>query len=735
MHCGSCALLVENAVKKLSGIETVNVNFGTSKASIQYDESQISLDQIKKTIKSAGYEVVDNSKSYQDKSFQEKKFWFIKFLISAVFSLPQMFFMILVMKLWLPWENYILPRIGISSLFLSSFVQFVVWIEFYKWAWSALKMKTFNMYSLIAIWTSVAYLLSIYNLIIYYFSTNSLIATNGNFIPNLYFEVSSLLITFVCLWKYLESIAKAKTSEAVSKLIDLAPKTANLIAWENVQIINVSDIQTGDILLVKPWESIPVDGTIIKWSSSIDESMLTWESIPVEKIVWSKVFAGTLNKLGSFEFRVEKVWENTILSQIIKLIEQAQWSKAPIQSIADKISAVFVPVVILIAIFCFVVWYIFLWADLQFSLLIFASVIVIACPCALGLATPTAIMVGTWKAAQNWILIKWWEPLETACKIQALVFDKTGTLTVGKPQVTDFINLSDLDDINVLNIACSLEKNSEHPLADAMVEYGKQKWIKFDEIEDFEAYVWKWIQAKLNWKTYYIGTRNFLKDKKINFNTETQMQELENQGKTVILVSNEKEILWLIAITDIVKPNAKEIISKLKTSGIETYMLTWDNKKTAQAIASQIWILPENVLAEVLPQDKISQIKFLQEKNLVVGMVWDWINDAPALSQANVWFVMWSGSDVALESGDIVLMKNDLKDVIKAITLSKAIISKIKQNMFFALIYNVAWIPIAAGILFKFEIVLKPEIAGAAMALSSVSVVINSLILKWKKID
>ena len=585
---------------------------------------------------------------------------------------------------------------GIISFILATPVQFIIGAGFYRGMWSALKMRTFNMDSLIAIGTSVAYFYSAINFFMK--------------IPELYFETAAFLITFVILGKFLEAKAKGRTSEAIQKLMGLAAKTARVIRNGETLDVPIDQVVKGDVVLVRPGEKIPVDGVILKGSSAIDESMITGESLPVEKQVGDNVIGATINKTGSFELEATRVGAESTLSQIIKLVEDAQGSKAPIQAFADKISAWFVPAVIIVALITFVTWYLLLGATLSFALMAFTAVIVIACPCALGLATPTAIMVGTGKGAEHGILVKGGEPLEAACKVKTIIFDKTGTITKGHPEVTDVIG-------DVLKIAASLEKYSEHSLAEAIV---KKHQGELFEVLDFKAIPGEGISGKISGKSYFFGKPKY-----------KSYHELENMGKTVMELSIGDKVLGAVAVADTVKETSKEAVEKLIKMGLEVWMITGDNTRTAKAIASQVGIT--NVLAEVLPQDKAGEVKRLQALGTRVAMVGDGINDAPALAQADLGIAMGSGTDVAMESGGIVIIKNDLRDVVHAIELSKETMQKIKQNMFFALFYNVAGIPIAARVFSFAGLILKPELAGLAMALSSISVVSNSLLLRGYK--
>ncbi len=734
MHCGSCALLIEHTLKDTKGIQQANVNFSAEKATIIFDEEEIPLTKIQEAIKHLGYKAVLadetlNAQKETEKRQKEIHYWKKKFIIALILSIPMIIFMVYDFAYGLPYSKVLMPISAMITLILSIPVQFIIGKDFYQGARSALKVKSANMFSLVAIGTGVAFLYSLYNYIIFYIQTWSLFGLDSMKIPNIYFEIGAFLIMFISLGKFLEAKAKGKTSESIAKLMQLAPKTARIKVGNESKDIPIEQVKINDIIIVRPGEKIPVDGKIVQWQSSVDESMLTGESLPLEKTVWSEVFAGTINTLWSFEMQTAQIGLDTKLSQIIKLIQDAQWSKAPIQSIADNISSIFVPTVMILAIITFVIRYFILWASFDSSLLYFAAVIVIACPCALGLATPTAIMVGTGKWAQYGLLVKWGEPLEMACKIQAIIFDKTGTLTQGKPEVTNIVACWSVSEKTVLSIAVALENKSEHALAEAVVRYGNLKELEQIHIESFEAIPGKWVKW-VNWKVYYLWTKKLLAENNIAIKNMKEIEQRESEGKTVLLLADEKELLWYIAVADTVKATSKEAIEKLKKTGYKVFMITGDNERTAHAIAQQVGIEPENVIAQVLPEHKADEVKKLQQQGYKVAMVGDGINDAPALMQADLGIVMGSGTDVAMESGGIIIMKNDLNDVINAIMLSRETVGKIKQNLFFSLFYNILGIPIAAGALISFGIILKPEFAGLAMALSSVSVVTNSLLLK-----
>lgn len=716
MSCSSCALLIEAALKKVPGVTSANVNFAAEKASVVFDGSQVKNEDLVIAVEKAGYKAaVSDSKDTQadtKKQQEEIQNQLKKFVASLVLSFPMIYFMLFDFFGFLPGAKLFFPYIGIISFILTTPVQFMIGSGFYKGAWSALRMRTFNMDSLIAIGTSVAYFYSVINFVNYFAVNNSLIGLAGVKIPDLYFETAAFLITFVILGKFLEAKAKGRTSEAIKKLMGLQAKTARVIRNGQTLDIPVDQVVKDDIIMVRPGEKVPVDGVIVKGSSALDESMITGESLPVEKQINDTVIGGTINKTGSFEFKATRIGSETTLSQIIKLVEDAQGSKAPIQAFADRISAYFVPAVIAIAALTFAVWYFFLSAPLSFALMAFTAVIVIACPCALGLATPTAIMVGTGKGAEHGILVKGGEPLEAACKINTIVFDKTGTLTYGKPVVTAVRG-------DVLKIAASIEALSEHPLAEAIVNKAKDEGIVLSEVVGFKAIPGHGVTGKIGKTTYYFG-----KPKTMSY----EIESLQSQGNTVMVLDNGKKVLGLIAVADTVKETSKEAVEALIKRGIDVWMITGDNQRTAKAIAAQVGIT--NVLAEVMPEDKANEVKKLQETGKKVAMVGDGINDAPALAQAELGIAMGSGTDVAMETGGIVIIKNDLRDVVNAIDLSKETMGKIKQNMFFALFYNVIGIPIAARVFMFAGLVLKPELAGLAMALSSISVVGNSLLLR-----
>ena len=740
MTCASCAKAVERSVGKLDGVQTVDVNFATEKASISYIPEKVKLSEIKEAIKKAGYEprdaenknAVDEDKIRKEK--EVKSLW-IKFIVSAVFAVP-LFYIAMGQMIKEPFGPLPLPQIinpdinplnfGLIQLFLTIPIV-IAGYKFYTIGTKAILSKSPNMDSLIAIGTGAALSYSLYSLYLTF---------NGDMmaIHNMYFESAGVIITLVLLGKFLESVAKGKTSEAIKKLMGLSPKTA-IIIKDNKEIeIPIEEVEVGDVIVVKPGSKIPVDGIVVEGHTSVDESMLTGESIPVEKSVGSHVVGASINKNGTIKFKAEKVGSDTAISQIIKLVEDAQGSKAPIAKLADVISGYFVPIVFAIAVIVSIAWFIS-GKDIEFALSIFIAVLVIACPCALGLATPTAIMVGTGKGAENGILIKGGEALESTHKINTIVFDKTGTITEGKPVVTDIITDGDINKDELLKIAASAEKGSEHPLGEAIVKEGEKKNLSLYNIDKFVAIPGHGIEVEIESKGILLGNKKLMQDKKIALRKLEEISDkLAAEGKTPMYIAINNKIAGIIAVADIVKESSAKAIMKLHDMGIEVAMITGDNKKTADAIARQVGI--DKVLAEVLPQDKSSEVKKLQSEGRFVAMVGDGINDAPALAQADIGMAIGSGTDVAMESADIVLMKSDLMDVPTAIKLSRSTMRNIKENLFWAFAYNVIGIPIAAGVLYLFGgPLLNPVIAALAMAFSSTSVLLNALRLKRFKAD
>ncbi len=742
MTCSACSTRVEKNVGKTDGVIEANVNLLTNSMTVKYDESVLNEGSIIKVVEDTGYgansadakrvQAKKDSKSGDKSEINEMK---KRLIVSFVFAIP-LFYISMGHML-----NWPLPSIfhGTENALIFAFTQFLLCLpvmiinsKYYKVGLKTLFKGSPNMDSLIAIGTSAATLYGIYAIFkIGYGLGHMDMDMVMHFSMDLYFESAAVVLALITLGKFLEARAKGRTSDAIKKLIDLSPKTA-LVERNGVEgEIPVEDVAAGDIIIVKPGQSVPVDGTIIFGNTSIDESMLTGESIPVEKSVGDKVIGASINKSGFFKFKAEKVGDDTTLSQIIRLVEEASSSKAPISKMADKISGIFVPVVIGISIIATIVWLI-IGADFEFALSIGIAVLVISCPCALGLATPTAIMVGTGKGAENGILIKSAEALEIAHHVQTVVMDKTGTITEGKPRVTDLI-ADGIDEREMLRIAASAEKGSEHPLADAIVEEAKNLDLQLYDVENFEAIPGQGLRAAINDKIYYLGNLRLLNEQNINIkNFEEKSIKFAEEGKTPLYFADEKSVLGIISVADIVKPTSKAAIKEFEAMGIEVVMLTGDNKKTAEAIRKQLGIT--RAVAEVLPQDKEKEIRSIQESGRKVAMIGDGINDAPALARADVGIAIGAGTDVAIESADIVLIRSDLLDAVTAVQLSKATLRNIKQNLFWAFIYNSVGIPLAAGVFYGIlGWKLNPMFAGAAMSLSSVSVVSNALRLKFFK--
>ena len=720
MHCASCATIITKGLKKVDGVKDASINYATANGIIDFDEHKTNEQALIEAVKNRGYsaELIKpgtNLAQTQEKLLtKEKEKYRRLFFIGLLFSTPIVLGMVLEwFGIEFSWHHY-------AVWILATPVQFYVGWQFYQGAWSALRNKSANMDTLIALGTTSAYAYSVWITL---------------FMPSLgeYFDISAILITLVVFGKYLEANAKGKTSEAIKKLINLSPKIATVIRNGKEHKVSVDHVQIGDIILVRPGEKIPVDAIVVSGDSSVDESMVTGESIPIEKKKGSTVIGGTINKHGSFTCKATKVGVNTTLARIIKLIEDAQGSHAPIERFADTISAYFVPIVILIAYLTFVIWYSLLGAAFSFAMIAAVSVLVIACPCALGLATPTAIMVGTGKGAQQGILIKGGEALETAHNIKSIIFDKTGTITKGTPQLTDIFAFEKYKEEEILKIAASLEKSSEHSLAEAIVKKAEEKKVFLAKVSSFKAIPGYGITGTIHTKKYVFGNQKLMAQEKVlTTKYSTRIHTLEEEGKTVMLLSSGKSLIGLVAVADVIKDSSALAVKQLQDLGIDVYMITGDNQRTAKAIAKKAGIV--HVFAEVLPEQKAEYVKKLKQKG-IVAMVGDGINDAPALAQADIGIAMGSGTDVAMETGNIVLMRNDLLDVPRAIKLSKMTMAKIKQNMFWALFYNTLGIPLAAGILFPLTgWLLSPVIAGGAMALSSVSVVTNALLLKGKKL-
>ncbi|WP_353094973.1 heavy metal translocating P-type ATPase [Tissierella praeacuta] len=707
MTCAACSTRVEKVLNKLDGVTKANVNLSTNKAVVEYPSGLIEEDILVKTIEKAGYnaEVEVERDLDREKELREKEIKSLKtsFMFSAALSLP----LFSAMFFHMAGVHTILTN-GWFQLILATPVQFIIGYRFYKGAYNSLRGGGANMDVLVSMGTSSAYLYSIYNLI------------KG--VNEYYFEASAVIITLILLGKTFEAVAKGKTSEAIKKLMGLQPKTARVIKDGVEKDIPIEKVEIGDIIVVRPGEKIPVDGVIVEGHSAVDESMITGESIPIDKAVDDEVIGATINKFGTFKFRANKIGKDTVLSQIIKLVEDAQGSKAPVQRLADKISGIFVPVVVIIALVTFLGFY-FIKGDFNVAIINAVAVLVIACPCALGLATPTAIMVGTGKGAEKGILIKSGEHLERAHKMDTIVFDKTGTITKGEPEVTNIITFNDVAESEILRIAASVEKTSEHPLGQSIVKKGEEQALKLSEPEKFMAVPGKGLEATFEGKEVLIGNRRLMFDNNISIKDgEEILLKLEEEGKTAMLLSLDNKLSGIIAVADQIKETSRKAIEELKSMGLDVYMITGDNERTAQAIAKEVGIT--NVLADVLPENKAEVVEKIKSEGKHVGMVGDGINDAPALAASDVGFAIGTGTDVAMEAADITLMRGDLSGVVTAIRLSHRTMKTIKQNLFWAFFYNSIGIPFAAlGF-------LDPMIAGAAMAFSSVSVVTNSLRLK-----
>jgi Cu+-exporting ATPase len=734
MTCAACARRVETAIGKLEGVESASVNFATEKATVVYYPRAIRQSAIREAIERAGYQALEISKTgaadedAARKRREIKTLW-TKFIVSAVFSLPLLYIamapMIKVVRAPFPagLDPMRYPLVYALAEFLLVIPAIGVGYRFYTVGFKALIQRSPNMDSLIAIGTSAAVLYSLYN---------TFQIAGGDFAAaeSLYFESAGVIITLILLGKSLEAVSKGKTGEAIKKLMGLAPKTAIVLHDGQEREIPIDEVEAGDVVVVKPGAKIPVDGEIIDGHTAIDESMLTGESMPADKKPGDMVYAATLNTTGTIRFRADKVGGDTALARIIQLVEDAQGGKAPIAALADKVSGVFVPIVCLIALASAAAWFIGGGGDFRFALTIFISVLVIACPCALGLATPTAIMVGTGKGAENGILIKGGEALETAHKINTIVFDKTGTITQGKPAVTDVLPINGFDADRLLQLTASAENNSEHPLGQAIVAGARDRSLEILKTESFDSITGRGVEAQIAGGGLLAGNRKLMDERGISLEAlEADSDRLAEEGKTPMYVAVDGKLAGIVAVADVTKDSSKAAIKRLRDMGIEVAMITGDNKKTAAAIAAQVGI--DKVLAEVLPQDKSNEVKKLQSDGRKVAMVGDGINDAPALAQADVGIAIGSGADVAMESADIVLMRSDLGDVPTAIDLSKRTIGNIKQNLFWAFGYNVIGIPIAAGLLRLFGgPLLNPIFAAAAMSLSSASVLTNALRLK-----
>lgn len=729
MTCASCAKSVERVTRKLEGVVGADVNLATEKLTINYQPSKIRVSDIMKAIEKAGYrssseeELVDTDR---DSKAEEIRSLWLRFLISLIATLPLLYIsMGHMMGLSLP--KFIDPMINPGTFAIGQLILTIPVViagyRYYIVGFKTLFKGSPNMDSLIAIGTSAAVIYGIYAII-------KILQGDTAYAMELYFESAAVILTLITLGKYFETVSKGKTSEAIKKLMGLAPKTATIIRNDHETEIPIDEVEVGDIIVVRPGEKMPVDGIVVKGTTSVDESMLTGESIPVEKNTGDNIIGASINKNGSIQYRATKVGKDTALAQIIKLVEDAQGSKAPIAKLADVISGYFVPIVIALAVLAGLGWFIIGGESATFALTIFISVLVIACPCALGLATPTAIMVGTGKGAEHGVLIKSGEALEVAHRIDTLVFDKTGTITEGKPRVTDIYTVEGITKEMLLVLSASAEKGSEHPLGEAIVNYANEKGLTTKQALDFKAIPGHGIEVTIDGMHVLLGNRKLMADRDVFLNKLEEVSDrLANEGKTPMYIAIDNNIAGIIAVADTVKDTSKKAIENLHKMGIKVAMITGDNRRTADAIAKQVGI--DRVLSEVLPEDKANEIQKLQSEGNKVAMVGDGINDAPALARADIGIAIGSGTDVAMESADIVLMRSDLMDVVTSIQLSRSTIRNIKENLFWAFAYNTIGIPIAMGILHIFGgPLLNPMIAGAAMSLSSVSVVTNALRLK-----
>lgn len=733
MTCSSCSAHVEKSIKNLNSVENVNVNLLSNTMIVKFDENKLNENDIISTVIKSGYGASiykDEIKKAENKLANDINKMKIRLTISIIFLIPLLYISMGHM-IGLPIPNFLYGEMNSFNFAVSQLILclpiIIVNIKYFIVGFKMLFKLTPNMDSLIAVGSSAALIYGIYAIFNIYFGLkyNNMHLAH-QYSMDLYFESAGTILTLITVGKYLETRSKGKTSDAITKLINLSPKTA-IVLRNNKEIeIPTSEVITGDIVTVKPGQQIPVDGIIVEGFSSVDEAYITGESIPVDKSVGDKVTGATINKTGYFKFKATRVGEDTTLAQIIKLVENATSSKAKISKLADKVSYIFVPTVIAIAIISTIVWLI-LGYGISFSLSIGIAVLVISCPCALGLATPTAIMVGTGKAAENGILFKSAEILETTHEINTIVLDKTGTITEGKPKVVNVIIDNSISKNEFLEILSSIESNSDHPLSEAITEYTNKENVNKLDIDNFNYIPGNGNEAIINGNKYYSGNIKLMIKNNIDINGYDQKSEhYLKEGKIVIYLSDNKKVLGIVVISDMIKPTSKNAISKMNNRKIQVYMLTGDNNKTAYAIKNEVGI--ENVLAEVMPQDKENEIKKLQNKGYKVAMVGDGINDAPALVRSDIGIALGAGTDVAIESADIILIKNDLIDVIKAIDISKYTIKNIKQNLFWAFFYNILGIPLAAGILFlPFGITLNPMFAAAAMSLSSVCVVLNAL--------
>ncbi len=730
MHCASCVTLIEHSLKKVDGIKNATVNLATEKATVVYDPEKVTDEHLSSAVANVGYQAMIKEELKSEDEEQKEKQKELKELKTKVA-------ISLILGVLILWGSFpvlmdtapIILRNFWTQLLLAIPVQFWAGWGFYRATWSALKHRTANMDTLVAIGTSVAFGYSAFITIL------PQVVKNIGIEPFPYFDVATIIIGLILLGRYFEAKAKAGTSEAIKKLIGLQAKTARVVVDGKEVDISIDQVKIGDIIRVRPGEKIPVDGVIDQGESSVDESMVTGESIPIDKAKGDLVIGATINKTGTFTFKAANVGQETMLAQIIKLVQEAQGSKAPIQRLADLVSSYFVPIVLMLAIATFVVWYNFGPAPaLTFALLNTVAVLIIACPCAMGLATPTAIMVGTGKGAEKGILIKDAESLETAHKINTIIFDKTGTLTKGKPEITDIIPVNLMSKEELLKLAGSVEKGSEHSLAEAIVKDTENKGLILAKVDKFQAFPGYGVEGIINGKRIVFGNKRLMDKEKINVSNITdEISKIENNGKTVMMLGVDGKLAGLIAVADIVKESAEAGLAALQKLGIEVVMITGDNQRTANAIGNSLGI--KRILAEVLPDQKETEVRKIQAEGKVVAMVGDGINDAPALAAADVGIAIGSGTDVAIEAADITLVNKDLKSVAAAIVLSKKTMKTIRMNLVWAFGYNVILIPVAMGLLYPFfHLLLNPIFASVAMAISSISVVSNSLLLKRKRL-
>jgi P-type Cu+ transporter len=735
MSCASCANSIEDAIRLVPGVSASSVNFGVEQATVTYDPQKTGLEQIQAAVTEAGYSafllqaremVTEENDAEAAARAAETRNLTRKFGVGAIISTVVVIGSVPMMTgLSIPFIPMWLHNFWLQAV-LTAPVQFWCGKSFYINGWKALKRHAATMDTLIALGTSAAYFYSLFVTLFPSFLTAQGLA------PSVYYEAASVVITLLLLGRLLENRAKGQTSNAIRKLMGLQARTARIIRNGKEIDVTITEVLVGDVVVVRPGEKIPVDGEVTEGASTVDEAMVTGESAPAKKRAGDEVIGATLNKTGSFKFRATRVGKDTFLAQIVKLVQQAQGSKAPIQRLADRVTGWFVPAVIAVAIATFVIWF-NMMGNPTLALIAMVEVLIIACPCALGLATPTSIMVGTGKGAENGILIKGADSLELAHKLQTIVLDKTGTLTQGKPTVTDFVSVSGTDtsqELTLLQLAASVERNSEHPLAEAVVQYAQSQEVTLTEVRNFEAIAGSGVQGHVSGQLIQIGTQRWMKELGVDTQALQQHQDkLENLGKTAIWLAVNGKIQGTMGISDALKPSSAKVVRALQRMGLEVIMLTGDNRPTAEAIAHEVGI--QHVIAEVRPDQKSAQIMALQQEGKIVAMVGDGINDAPALAQAQVGIAIGTGTDVAIAASDITLISGDLQGIVTAIQLSRATMRNIHQNLFFAFIYNVAGIPLAAGILYPvFGWLLSPMIAGGAMAFSSVSVVTNALRLR-----